>query len=330
MSEFVRLLGNEKNKEYFSKATDAGKLSHAYIISGPSGSGKSVLADNIAAGLLCPSSGVLVCGKCPACKKSMTGNHPDIIRVTHEKPRLIRVEEIRDQVVGTIDTKPYYGPYKIYIIEDAHLMNENAQNALLKTIEEPPAYAVIFLLTPNSDGLLETVRSRCIKIETALISDDVVTDFLVKHCKISESKAAEFAAYAHGNLGLAKKLAEKKDASTQDAISFLLASLSSMDAFEVKTKAQALADSDTDEVLDTMMLWFRDVLVKKAADGFRLYFVDESAVIKAQASVLSYENLNDICEGIEAAREQLAFNVGAAAAFCGLLLKIRGFLQKGA
>lgn len=329
MSEFVRLLGNEKNIDYFSKAADLGKLSHAYIISGPAGSGKSVFADNIAAGLLCPSSGILACGKCPMCKKSMTKNHPDIIRVTHEKPNLIKVGEVRDQVVKTIDTKPYYGPYKIYIIEDADLMNDNGQNALLKTIEEPPAYAIIFLLTSNPDGLLETVHSRCITIEMEMLSDDVVADFLVQHCKTGESKAAEIAAFTRGNLGLAEKLA-KKEVSIPDTVPALLTGLASLDAFEVKTRAQELAESDPEEVLDTMMLWFRDVLVSKAAGGFRLYFPNEAAAEKAQADMLSYETLNDILNYIDDARMQISFNVGAAAALDGLLLKVRSKLQEGA
>lgn len=330
MSEFVRLLGNEKNIEYFSKAADLGKLSHAYIISGPAGSGKSVFADNIAAGLLCPSSGILVCEKCPACKKSMTKNHPDIIRVTHEKPRLIAVDEIRDQVVKTIDTKPFYGPYKIYIIEDADLMNDNGQNALLKTIEEPPAYAIIFLLTSNPDGLLETVHSRCITIEMEMLSDDIVADFLVNHCKTGESKAAEIAAFARGNLGLAEKLSKKEETGITDTVPALLTCLASLDAFEVKIRAQELADSGTEEVLDTMMLWFRDVLVRKSADGFRLYFPSEAAAEKAQADMLSYETLNDILNYIEDAKMQISFNVGAAAALDGLLLRIRSKLQEGA
>ena len=81
--------------------------------------------------------------------------------VSHEKPGTITIDEIRDQVINDIDIRPYYSPYKIYIIADADLMTPQAQNALLKTIEEPPEYAVILLLTNNIGGLLPTIQSRC-------------------------------------------------------------------------------------------------------------------------------------------------------------------------
>ena len=162
MFELTEVLENKKNIEHLSKAHEKGKLSHAYIINGANGSGKRTLVRFIAAGLLCdkthdseddqPSFFSMMgmekpplrslsqgpCRECPSCAKTLSGNHPDIIYVRHEKANLIKVDEIRDQVIDDIAVKPYYGPYKIYIIEDAHLMNENAQNALLKTIEEPP------------------------------------------------------------------------------------------------------------------------------------------------------------------------------------------------
>ena len=87
------------------------------------------------------------CGICPSCIKAQTHNHPDIIRTAHEKKTVLSVQEIREQLVDTVSVAPYYGPYKIYIVEDAQLLNEHGQNALLKTIEEPPDYVLIFILT---------------------------------------------------------------------------------------------------------------------------------------------------------------------------------------
>ena len=92
----------------------------------------------------------------------MNHNQPDIIYVTHEKPNTLSVADIRSQLVNDVDVKPYSSRYKIYIVDEAEKMNQQAQNALLKTIEEPPAYAVIILLTTNADAFLPTILSRCV------------------------------------------------------------------------------------------------------------------------------------------------------------------------
>lgn len=123
---------------------------------------RSCLAGTFASTLQCEAGGTEPCQKCDSCKKAMGKNHPDIIMVSHEKPGTITIDEIRDQVINDIDIRPYYSPYKIYIIADADLMTPQAQNALLKTIEEPPEYAVILLLTNNIGGLAADYQSRCV------------------------------------------------------------------------------------------------------------------------------------------------------------------------
>lgn len=104
----------------------------------------------------------------------MNGNHPDIIYVTHEKPNVISVDNIRQQVNGDIDIKPYSGEYKIYIIDEAEKMNVQAQNALLKTLEEPPAYAVILLLATRAEAMLQTILSRCVVLNIKPVPEDLI------------------------------------------------------------------------------------------------------------------------------------------------------------
>ncbi|MCF0143171.1 MAG: DNA polymerase III subunit delta, partial [Parasporobacterium sp.] len=184
MSNQEKLLGNQNNLKHLTEAACRGKLSHAYIIAGADGSGKKTFADLIARTLLCNEntdfSRSEPCGHCSACTKTSSGNHPDLIWVTHEKPRLISVGEVREQIVGPMKIIPYYGPKKIFIVPDAHLMNENAQNALLKTIEEPPEYGLIFLLVNNADYLLDTIRSRCLRLDMELLGTETVLSELVK------------------------------------------------------------------------------------------------------------------------------------------------------
>ena len=106
-----------------------------------------------------------------SCRQAINGNQPDIIRVTHEKPNSISVDDIREQVNNDIVIRPYSSKYKVYIIADADKMTVQAQNALLKTIEEPPSYAVIMLLTENAEALLPTIRSRCVMMKLRNIKD---------------------------------------------------------------------------------------------------------------------------------------------------------------
>ena len=150
MGSFKDVVGHKDIINYIRNAVQEDKVSHAYILNGERGSGKKMLAALFAATLQCEKGGPDPCNVCHSCIQAESGNHPDIIRVQHEKPNTISVEDIRTQVNNDILIKPYQGPYKIYIISEADLMTPQAQNALLKTIEEPPEYAVIFLLTENA------------------------------------------------------------------------------------------------------------------------------------------------------------------------------------
>ena len=254
MAQIKTLLGNKKNIDHLMAAAKEGKLSHAYIINGAKGSGKKTLAAYIAAALLCDNSNAAPCGTCPACIKAATHNHPDIIWSTHEKEKLLSVNEVRDQIIYDIDIAPYYGPYKIYIIQDAQLLNENGQNALLKTIEEPPEYALIFLLTDNADGLLETIRSRCVRLDMEKLPKDVLIKELIK-MGANEAKAKDTASYAKGNLGLAIELASESEiANIKEQITNSLKRIENLDAFEIFETAQEYDKVTAEIALGDMLI----------------------------------------------------------------------------
>ena len=172
MNGFKDVVGHNDIIQYMQNAVEQDKVSHAYILNGQRGSGKKLLARLFAMTLQCEADGAEPCGECRSCKQTKSGNQPDIITIKHEKPSSIGVEDIREQLNGDIMIKPYSSPYKVYIIPEADLMTAQAQNALLKTIEEPPAYAVIFLLTENADALLSTIRSRCVMLKLRNIKDN--------------------------------------------------------------------------------------------------------------------------------------------------------------
>ena len=328
MSKLVTILGNQRNIEHLSDARALGKLSHAYIINGPEGSGKKTFANYIAAALECDRQPDLKkgpCRTCPSCVKAETDNHPDIVWVTHEKPGLISVAEIRTQVIDDIQVKPYYGPYKIYIISDAQFMNDFGQNALLKTVEEPPEYGMILILTDNADGLLDTIRSRCIRLDMESLPNALVEDVLVKQKGIGREEARGIAGFARGNLGKALELAGGgKEAELKAFVEEILSDIDKKDAFELFTAGGELDKVDGAKVIDIVRKWYRDVLVlKSTSDEEDLYFPNEMDALRAQAERISFEGINNILKDIDDAADQLEFSVKADAVFENMFLRIR-------
>ena len=150
------LAGNPQAKHRLS----AGRgLSHAYILSGPAGSGKHTLAGLLARALVCSGRGEAPCGACPDCRKAAAGVHPDVITIG-EAGKDISVAMVR-ALRSDAYIRPNEAPRKVYLLPDAHTMNQSAQNALLKLLEEGPPYAAFLLLAENGGGVLQTVRSRC-------------------------------------------------------------------------------------------------------------------------------------------------------------------------
>ena len=154
------LAGNRPLKEQLTAHCRGRGLAHAYILSGPRGIGKHTLAGLLAAAMVCTGDGELPCGCCTACRKAEGGIHPDIIRVAGENNKDLTVGQVR-QMRSDAYIRPNEADRKVYLIEDAQSMNPSAQNAMLKLLEEGPAYAAFLLLADNAAALLPTVRSRC-------------------------------------------------------------------------------------------------------------------------------------------------------------------------
>lgn len=159
---FEGLLGNEAMKKRLSASIGAGKNSHCYLICGPEGSGKRTFAGVMAQALQCEAQNG-PCGVCNACRKVQNGIHPDIMTVDDPEKKSVSVDLIRE-VQADAYIRPNEGRKKIYLIPRAQLLTDQAQNALLKLIEEPPHYAVFLLLTTNGEKLLPTVRSRSVEL----------------------------------------------------------------------------------------------------------------------------------------------------------------------
>ena len=327
MTGFDRVVGHKDIIMHLQNAIGSEKVSHAYIFSGEAGSGKKLLANLFAMVLQCETQGMDPCLECASCKKAANKNHPDIIHVTHEKPNSIGIDEIRTQVTADAGIKPYTGPYKIYIINDAHLLTLQAQNALLKTIEEPPSYVVMMLLTDNMDALLPTITSRCVNLTLKAVGDDMVKEYLMERLQIPDYQAEIDASIAKGNIGKARKLATSEEFSelTENALKMARRSGES-DLYEMVESIKALTKDKQNiyDYLDLFLVWFRDVLLFKATreiDG--LVFKQEINYIRERAKMSSYEGLELIIEAIEKAKVRLRANVNFDLVLELLFLTIR-------
>ena len=313
MGSFKDVVGHKDILKYISSAVENNRVSHAYILNGERGSGKKMLANLFAMTLLCETGDNEPCGKCHSCKQAESGNHPDIIRVTHEKPNSISVDDIRTQVNNTVDIKPYQGPYKVYIIPQADMMTQQAQNAILKTIEEPPSYAVFLLLTENAETLLPTINSRCVMLKLRNIKDTLIKKYLMENLEIPDYKADMCTAFAQGNMGRAIMLANSDHFNEirEEAVQ-LLKHISEMELNEIVAAVKNISvyKLEITDYLDIIMIWYRDVLLYKATKEIdKVVFKDQLQSIKEQARKSSYEGIELILESLEKAKARLKANV---------------------
>ncbi|XME01928.1 DNA polymerase III subunit delta' [Lachnospiraceae bacterium C1.1] len=333
MSSFYDIIGQQTAVNFLQGAIREKRVSHAYIFDGQPMSGKRTLARIFAETLLCEEGGDNPCGHCHSCAMAKSGNHPDIITVSHEKPATLSVGEIRQQLVGDIGIKPYTGRKKVYIVPDASLMNPQAQNALLKTLEEPPHYAVIILLTDNEMKLLPTLRSRSVTLKMRPVSEKLIEDYLKNKGEISERQAKIAAAFSGGSLGRAKALIEDEafEGLKNEILRVVegITKFSFTDINDSIKKASEYKDRIND-YLDMLLLFMRDVLYTKAAgDDAKIVFSGEELLIGTKAKTMSYEKINTVMEEINTVRSRLTSNVNFDMTMELLFLTMKGNRENG-
>lgn len=327
MAGFSDIIGHNQIVDHLKNAIRMEKVSHAYILNGESNAGKMMLAEAFAMALQCEAENDEPCTNCRSCHQSAEHNQPDIIYVTHEKPNVISVDDIRHQLNNDIVIKPYSSKYKIYIVDEAEKMNTQAQNALLKTIEEPPSYGVILLLTTNADAFLPTILSRCITLNLKSVNEDLIKEYLMKKYQIPDYQADVCAAFAQGNVGKAIQLASSGEFNELKAETLsLVKKLDDMDLYELNGCIKQINEfkPKIDEYFDLLTLWFRDVLYMKATgDVNNLIFKDEVYDIKKQAAKRSYYGIEIILQTLEQSRVRLNANVNFDLVIELLLLTIK-------
>ncbi len=310
--DFSKIIGNKGVCSIIAAHIKSKTLSHAYIIEGPKGSGKRTLAREIAKALSCESpSPDLPCGKCRSCKRIEEGLDTDIYTLTKGDKASIQVDPVREMT----DTLGYYpddGDYKVYIIEEAEKMTTQAQNALLLSLEEPPSYVVFLLLTDDSTSLLETVRSRALKLKTEVFSTEFTAKWLKEHpsCKnATDEQIADACAVGRGSLGMAlSTLCEKNSHSA--SISKNAAQLIELLCKGTPSDAIIFASSmkysrgEFEQFFEYTLFAIRDLIAFKSGSSTTTYYSDQKT-IEALASKVKIAKLAKIYDALVLAKDDI-------------------------
>lgn len=333
MAVFSDIIGQRAIVEHLNNALKTGSISHAYILNGNAGAGRRTIAYTFAQALQCENlqekDGVLEpCGSCLSCLQAQTHNQPDIITVSHEKPGSIGVREIRE-MRSDLQIKPYAGPHKVYIVPDAEKLTVQAQNALLKTLEEPPEYAVIMLLSNGLSAFLPTVLSRCIVLQVRAVPEEQITGFLLKKLEkgrepITREQAERAARFSGGNPGRALQLVHDEGfMELRSRTMELLGHIRGLNSAELASFAGSVETGSREDFLTFVRMWYRDVMICRSTGGERLLFTDAAAAIRDAAQELSYEGLSRILDAIDLASRRLSTNVQGEITLEMMLLQIR-------
>ena len=322
---FSTVYGNEKLKKKLAADISDGKFLHAYILSGPPGSGKHTIALQIAAALHCKDAHTRPCGSCENCRKILNRISPDILFFGKENGKKEFSVSIIREIRETLYITPSELEKRIYIIEDAELMNANAQNAFLKTLEEPPPFVIFILLCVDTGNLLETVKSRAPVLYTESLSDSDLRAFLLENAPgIAPERLNKIILESAGNAGYALTL--YKDDEKIDRLRTLTLRFMEALTAAIPNRLGQMCDalpSDASEFLEFLQLLkyaLRDAALFRYADNIPLLFFSDAEQAGEFACKITMPKLLKLIDAADLLSEKINLYMNlrlAAAAFCG-------------
>ena len=330
MDRFSEIIGQDIVLSHLQNALRTDSVSHAYILNGAKGSGRHMIARSFSAALLCEEREktdrwIEPCGRCHSCLQAQAGTNPDIKILEREKENSIGVNDIR-KMRTDVWIRPYSAAHKVYIIPDAEKMTPAAQNALLKTLEEPPSYAVLLLLADGTDSFLPTIMSRCVTLPLRPVPEKDVETCLRERFEADEQHARLCARFSGGSIGRAALLLENEDfAALRDRTITFMRDIAKKDAADIAAFAkEAASEDETQDLIDFLLTWNRDLLVCRSTKSTEnLIFTDEVQYIIEAARAASWRGLQAASEAVFRARRRLFSNVNAELTLQMMLLEIR-------
>ena len=323
---FDDIIGQMEVKHTLLNSLLRDRVSHAYVFNGPPGIGKRTVAAIFAGLLLCTDLREgKACGRCQACLLYGGGSNPDFRRTWTEEAG-IGVDEIRE-IQGDVAVRPMYSKRKVYIIENADKMTVQAQNCLLKTLEEPPSYVVIILTVSNYEAMLETIRSRAMRLTFKKYTDEQVRQAVRSSCAEVNAGMDFITAYAGGVIGAALELAGSAEfAVLREKTVDMLAKIRGAGLSEVLGFSSFFEENrdSIDLVLEMMAVYYRDLLVaRETGNENMLINSDKKDIIFINAEAYKPRRLLDHIGHIEAARRALKQNANYQLAIDNMLIKLQ-------
>jgi DNA polymerase-3 subunit delta' len=288
---FARIVGQERAVAVLKRAIEQGRLPHGLLFTGPQGVGRFLTAVTVAKALNCLGDVKGdACDQCLPCRKIEKGVHPDVHVFTPDGAT-IKIDQVRDLMRETT-LKPYEGRRKVFLVDQAETMTEQGQNALLKTLEEPPGAPILILIAPQAQALLPTVVSRCREVRFSPLPEGLIAAKLQEEgCDASE--AQWIAAMAGGSLGKAQEL---RGGALSEARELVVATFSQLQGktSSLLDLAERLAkEKETLPLyLESLLAWCRDLVILKVTDreGLLVYG-DTPAPLQKQREQLTRKQL---------------------------------------
>lgn len=319
--EINKLIGQKFLTTQLKKIINDGRVGHAYAFSGSQGIGKRTFALAFAKDLLCIGTKGETC-RCLSCRTFEEGTNPDFFEVKTEK-QSIGVESIRDMQADAAN-RPTYGSRKVYFIDNAERMTPQAQNCLLKTLEEPPEYVVILLSTKSFEAMLPTIQSRTVNLRLNLYSDDEMKKILTSLCTISEDKMEFILKFSGGIPGDAMHMIE--EGTVRDLRRQIFSLLEKPDEFSSQeTIRKALIDNrgELTTVLNILLSIYRDCLMVLEGLENRLINSDKKDMIRNVAETFSKRKLMDKVASLERLRQNFKYNINYPLGIDVLMMEIQ-------
>ena len=259
---FNELIGNEKIKQNLIKVLTNNTIGHSYMFIGEKGIGKKLFAEEFARGILCNNEVKKPCESCKSCIEFVNSNNPDYYEIgLEEEENSIKIETIRN-MQKRIQELPIVSQRKVYIIDDSEYLTKDAQNCLLKTLEEPPEFVTIILIVSNENKILNTIKSRCIKIYFNNLSNDELSTYINKNLKIEDFTPNMIKACG-GSIGKAKKICENKE--LYHNIDIIFSNIENYRLLDIISKLDILYKSK-DEIQD-ILEYLNTLFINKAKDN---------------------------------------------------------------
>ncbi len=320
------IIGHSLIQKKLRQAVEADRTVSAYLFCGNAGIGKKTMARAFAASLLCqsPIDGG-PCHSCASCRLLASGNHPDylVLEIPEDK-KTIGVELVREQIIKEAYVRPFHAGRKVFVIENSEALTLEAQNALLKILEEPPAYAVFLLLSPTTDQLLQTVLSRCLKFKFLPLSDSLCRDYFNRQVA-EEGRKNLAASFSQGNIGRGLTILydEEYYQLYQTTLAQLAAFPENRSALVNMQQYFGQNRERIHDIIDFMLIFLRDAMRQKISKNSRLICADHKSSVERFAHAYSPGGLVRTTEAVLDFRKRLLKNASFSAAGLELLTKMQ-------